>query len=49
MASLNGYFDCMQLLLDLDANVSSVTFHFGTSMDLIGAGSSHLHYAASGG
>jgi E3 ubiquitin-protein ligase XBAT32/33 len=36
MASLNGYFDCVQLLLDLNANLSSVTFHYGTSMDLIG-------------
>lgn len=36
MASLNGYFDCVQLLLDLHANVSAVTFHYGTSMDLIG-------------
>lgn len=36
MAALNGYFDCVQLLLDLQANVSVVTFHFGTSVDLIG-------------
>ncbi|BAT94187.1 E3 ubiquitin-protein [Vigna angularis] len=49
MAALNGYFDCVQLLLDLNANVSAVTFHYGTSMDLIGAGSSPLHYAACGG
>ncbi|XP_052186257.1 E3 ubiquitin-protein ligase XBAT33 [Diospyros lotus] len=49
MAALNGYFDCVQLLLDLNANVSSVTFHYGTSMDLIGAGSTPLHYAACGG
>ncbi|PQM34356.1 E3 ubiquitin-protein ligase XBAT33 isoform X1 [Prunus yedoensis var. nudiflora] len=49
MAALNGYFDCVQLLLDLHANVSAVTFHYGTSMDLIGAGSSPLHYAACGG
>ncbi|CAL5407787.1 unnamed protein product [Camellia sinensis] len=49
MAALNGYFDCVQLLLDLRANVSSVTFHYGTSMDLIGAGSTPLHYAACGG
>ncbi|KMS99026.1 hypothetical protein BVRB_3g066320 [Beta vulgaris subsp. vulgaris] len=49
MAALNGYFDCMQLLLDLQANVSVVTFHYGTSMDLIGAGSTPLHYAACGG
>ncbi|XP_051142527.1 E3 ubiquitin-protein ligase XBAT33-like isoform X2 [Andrographis paniculata] len=49
MAALNGYFDCVHLLLDLQANVSAVTFHYGTSMDLIGAGSTPLHYAACGG
>ncbi|KAL2334645.1 hypothetical protein Fmac_015858 [Flemingia macrophylla] len=49
MAALNGYFDCVQLLLDLNANVSASTFHYGTSMDLIGAGSTPLHYAACGG
>ncbi|XP_047957451.1 E3 ubiquitin-protein ligase XBAT33 [Salvia hispanica] len=49
MAALNGYFDCVQLLLDLHASVSAVTFHYGTSMDLIGAGSTPLHYAACGG
>ncbi|XVE58586.1 hypothetical protein DITRI_Ditri04bG0181500 [Diplodiscus trichospermus] len=49
LAALNGYFDCVQLLLDLHANVSAVTFHYGTSMDLIGAGSTPLHYAACGG
>ncbi|XP_074291237.1 E3 ubiquitin-protein ligase XBAT33 [Silene latifolia] len=49
MAALNGYFDCVQLLLDVRANVSAVTFHYGTSMDLIGAGSTPLHYAACGG
>ncbi|XVF12456.1 hypothetical protein REPUB_Repub08aG0120100 [Reevesia pubescens] len=49
MAALNGYFDCVQLLLDLHANVSAVTFHYGTSMDLIGAGSTPLHFAACGG
>ncbi|KAB1210730.1 E3 ubiquitin-protein ligase XBAT33 [Morella rubra] len=36
MAALNGYFECVQLLLDLHSNVSAVTFHYGTSMDLIG-------------
>ena len=36
MAALNGLFDCVQLLLDLEANVSAVTFHYGTSMDMIG-------------
>ncbi|KAM0047351.1 putative transcription factor C2H2 family [Helianthus debilis subsp. tardiflorus] len=49
MAALNGYADCVQLLLDLHANTSAVTFHYGTSMDLIGAGSTPLHYAACGG
>ncbi|KAK7268553.1 hypothetical protein RIF29_21254 [Crotalaria pallida] len=49
MAALNGYFDYVQLLLDLNANVSAVTFHYGTSMDLIGAGSNLLHYTACGG
>jgi len=36
MAALNGYFDCVQLLLDLNANASAATYHYGTSMDLIG-------------
>lgn len=36
MAALNGYFDCVQLLLDLGANFSAVTFHYGTSVNLIG-------------
>lgn len=36
MAALNCYFDCVQLLLDLHANVSAVTFYYGTSMDMIG-------------
>ena len=36
MAALNGYFDCVQLLLDLNANVNAVTYNYGTSMDLIG-------------
>lgn len=36
MAALNGYFDCVQLLLNLGANISSVTFDYGTSMDSIG-------------
>uniref|UniRef100_A0A1D1Z1Z4 RING-type E3 ubiquitin transferase n=1 Tax=Anthurium amnicola TaxID=1678845 RepID=A0A1D1Z1Z4_9ARAE len=49
MAALNGHFDCIQLLLDLRANVSAVTFHYGSSMNLIGSGSTPLHYAACGG
>lgn len=36
MAALNGHFDCVQLLLDLHASVSAVTFHYGSSMNLIG-------------
>ncbi|XP_074354098.1 E3 ubiquitin-protein ligase XBAT33-like [Apium graveolens] len=49
MAALNGYFDCVQLLLNFHANVSAVTFDYGTTMDSIGAGSTPLHYAACGG
>ncbi|GER27037.1 ankyrin repeat family protein [Striga asiatica] len=49
MAALNGHFDCVQLLLDLHANVSVTTFNYGTSMDFIGSGSTPLHYAACGG
>ncbi|XP_031477831.1 E3 ubiquitin-protein ligase XBAT33-like [Nymphaea colorata] len=49
VAALHGHFDCVQLLLDISANGSAVTFHNGTSMDLIGAGSTPLHYAACGG
>ncbi|KAK1306004.1 E3 ubiquitin-protein ligase XBAT33 [Acorus calamus] len=49
MAALNRHFDCVRLLLDLHANVSAVTFNYGTSMDLIGSGSTPLHYAACGG
>lgn len=36
IAALNGYVECVQLLLDLHANVSAVTFHYGSSMNLIG-------------
>ncbi|KAG0462225.1 hypothetical protein HPP92_020701 [Vanilla planifolia] len=49
IAALNGYADCVQLLLDLHADVAAVTFHYGSSMNLIGAGSTPLHYAACGG
>ncbi|XP_020583994.1 probable E3 ubiquitin-protein ligase XBOS33 [Phalaenopsis equestris] len=49
IAALNGYVECVQLLLDLHANVAAVTFHYGSSMNLIGAGSTPLHYAACGG
>ncbi|RWW01438.1 hypothetical protein GW17_00035523, partial [Ensete ventricosum] len=34
MAALSGYFDCVQLLLDLGANVSAVTFHYGAWLPL---------------
>lgn len=49
IAALNGYVECVNLLLDLHANVAAVTFHYGSSMNLIGAGSTPLHYAACGG
>ncbi|XP_042422404.1 probable E3 ubiquitin-protein ligase XBOS33 [Zingiber officinale] len=49
MTALNGYFDCVQLLLDLGANISVATFNYGSSFNLIGAGSTPLHYAACGG
>lgn len=49
MAALNGYTECVLLLLDLRASVSVATFHYGSSMNLIGAGSTPLHYAACGG
>eukprot|EP00249_Psilotum_nudum_P006859 c20117_g1_i1 orf=889-2313(+) len=49
MAALNGHFDCVQLLLDLTADVSALTVHDGTTIHLTGAGSTPLHYAACGG
>ncbi|CAN1811508.1 Probable E3 ubiquitin-protein ligase XBOS32 [Linum perenne] len=49
MASLNGHVETVQLLLDLGASVSEVTVEDGTTIDLIGAGSTALHYAACGG
>jgi E3 ubiquitin-protein ligase XBAT32/33 len=36
MTALNGHFDCMQLLVDLDANVSTVTCPYSTTANLIG-------------
>jgi E3 ubiquitin-protein ligase XBAT32/33 len=36
MVAFNGHFDCMQLLIDLGANVSAVTFPYGTIANLIG-------------
>lgn len=38
MAALNGYSDCVQLLLDLHASASAVTFHYGSAINLIGTG-----------
>ncbi|KAJ4951695.1 hypothetical protein NE237_028527 [Protea cynaroides] len=49
MAALNGHVGTVQLLLDLGACVSEVTVEDGTSIDLIGAGSTPLHYAVCGG
>jgi E3 ubiquitin-protein ligase XBAT32/33 len=37
------------LLLDLGASVSEVTINDGSTIDLIGSGSTPLHYAACGG
>ncbi|XP_011069845.1 probable E3 ubiquitin-protein ligase XBOS32 [Sesamum indicum] len=49
MAALNGHAETLHLLLDLGASVSEVTVEDGTTIDLIGAGSTPLHYAACGG
>ncbi|EFJ22491.1 hypothetical protein SELMODRAFT_175493 [Selaginella moellendorffii] len=49
MASLKGHAECVHLLLDLGADVSALTFQYDTTVDMIGAGSSPLHYAACGG
>ncbi|KAI7739616.1 hypothetical protein M8C21_008667 [Ambrosia artemisiifolia] len=49
MAALNGHVDSLCLLLDLGACVNVVTLEDGTTIDLIGAGSTPLHYAAYGG
>ncbi|ONK59200.1 uncharacterized protein A4U43_C08F4010 [Asparagus officinalis] len=50
LAALNGHSDCLQLLLDLRANVSALTYHYGSSSSImIGAGSTPLHFAACGG
>ncbi|KAL5699369.1 RING-type E3 ubiquitin transferase [Ranunculus cassubicifolius] len=49
MAALNGHIESVQLLLDLGASVCEVTVEDGTTIDLIGAGSTPLHYAACGG
>ncbi|XP_008803036.2 probable E3 ubiquitin-protein ligase XBOS33 isoform X2 [Phoenix dactylifera] len=49
LAALNGHFDCVHLLLDLHADVSSVALYYSSSTSSIGAGSTPLHYAACGG
>ncbi|XP_010940875.1 probable E3 ubiquitin-protein ligase XBOS33 isoform X2 [Elaeis guineensis] len=49
MAALNGHFDCVHLLLDLHADVSSICLYYTSSTGSIGAGSTALHYAACGG
>ncbi|KAJ3677146.1 hypothetical protein LUZ60_002870 [Juncus effusus] len=49
MAALNAHVDCVHLLLDLGARVSELTVDDGTTIDLIGPGSTPLHYAACGG
>nr|AAY26120.1 pollen ankyrin-like protein [Lilium longiflorum] len=49
MAALSGHFDCVQLLLDLHADVSAETYNYSSSMNFIGSGSTPLHYAACGG
>lgn len=36
ITALNGYANCVQLLLDLHADVAAVTFHCGPTMNLIG-------------
>lgn len=36
MAALNSHTECVHLLLDLSANVNSVTIQDGTTIDLIG-------------
>ncbi|XP_078161493.1 putative E3 ubiquitin-protein ligase XBOS36 [Carex rostrata] len=50
MAAMNGHYECVHLLLDLNANVSAQTLPYASSSTgSIGAGSTPLHYAASGG
>ncbi|PWA72134.1 E3 ubiquitin-protein ligase XBOS35 [Artemisia annua] len=49
MAALNGHVDSLHLLLDLGACINEITMDDGTTIDLIGAGSTPLHYAAYGG
>ncbi|KAJ4806386.1 E3 ubiquitin-protein ligase XBAT33 [Rhynchospora pubera] len=50
MAAMNGHYECVHLLADLNANISAQTLPYASSpMGSIGAGSTPLHYAASGG
>ncbi|KAF3332313.1 putative E3 ubiquitin-protein ligase XBOS33 isoform X1 [Carex littledalei] len=50
MAAMNSHYECVHLLLDLNANVSAQTLSYASSsMGSIGVGSTPLHYAASGG
>lgn len=49
VAALNGHVETVQLLLDLGASLTQVTVEDGTTIDLIGAGSTPLHYASCGG
>ncbi|PKA67050.1 putative E3 ubiquitin-protein ligase XBOS32 [Apostasia shenzhenica] len=49
LAALNGHAQSVQLLLDLGASVSEVTMNDGATIDLIGSGSTPLHYAVCGG
>ncbi|XLT59367.1 hypothetical protein HN873_051971 [Arachis hypogaea] len=49
MAALNGHAKSVHLLLELGPSVSEVTMEDGTTIDLIGSGSTPLHYFASGG
>ncbi|KAG0497757.1 hypothetical protein HPP92_002154 [Vanilla planifolia] len=49
MAAAKGDFACVQLLLDLNANLFATTFHYCSNFKTIGAGSTPLHYAAFGG
>ncbi|XP_065012078.1 probable E3 ubiquitin-protein ligase XBOS32 isoform X1 [Musa acuminata AAA Group] len=49
MSALNGHAESVHLLLDLGASIFEVTVEDGSTIDLIGAGSTPLHYAACGG
>ncbi|KAM0847084.1 hypothetical protein ACQ4PT_055249 [Festuca glaucescens] len=49
LAALHGHAESLQLLLDLGASVSEITVNDGSTIDLIGSGSTPLHYAACGG